>query len=173
MVAIAIFDKRPKVWENGIGAGKPIFFDASLREDHGVENIISEDVIESDASVTDHIFTRPPRLVIEWIVSRHPAEIIPNVDASRHIKLYKRIEALVKRRTPFDIVTSLKPYTNMVGSLRTTRGPRTSNIIIATLELQQVRFSSIDQSQLIAEQAHDIALAAENLGNQAVEAVPL
>lgn len=172
MASIAIFEKKPKLWRNGIAVGLPIVLDASLREDHGVESQMTTDVIESDANVTDHIVTAPLRLTIEFIVSRHPTDIIPNLDYSRHINIYRQVEQLFLSRQPFDIVTSMKSYTNMFGSLRTSRSKGTTNIMIATMDLRKVQFSSIDVSQLVADQAHDIALAAQNLGSQAIEAVP-
>lgn len=154
-------------------------FDASLREDHSIENRISDNPVEAGGVVTDHVMTLPRVLALEVIQTLTPdsllglaAGVAVGVPPSltRHIDTYNRLIDLAESRQPFAVFTSLAIYRGMViERLAAPRTAETTNALIFRMELRQVEISIIDTGEAIAPPAVDGGLGEQDLGLQGTQ----
>ena len=163
--------KKPKIWPAGLGVGKPIEFDASIREEHALRFAITSSPIEANALVSDHIQELPEEITVDFVISKYPDEIVPNVQATRHIRLHQRIKDLARLKQPFDVVTSLAIYANMV--FREVRAPRsnaTTHTLVITASMRKIEIATVDVAEAMARAAQEIALGEQDIGAAATAA---
>ncbi|HCU24079.1 MAG TPA: hypothetical protein DF383_03600 [Deltaproteobacteria bacterium] len=109
-----------------------ITIDASIEEDHTLTCDITENPVESGANITDHVHLKPAELNIQGVISDTPLDFnlfnLPLVgtvtsliarfqgqkNLSRSIEGYNKLVELRKNREPFEVVTGLKVYKNMI-----------------------------------------------------------
>ena len=131
----------------------------TIKEEHTDELEITDHPVEQGAKITDHSYLRPSELVIEcaWSDSPTPrgfletavapitgtmngvAQIITGNGLSQSRDVYRNLLALQNSRTPIDVITGKRPYTNMlVRSIKVTTDKETENSLKATIMLRQV-----------------------------------
>lgn len=159
--------KKPIFWPGGLSVPTPppIEVDASIREVHETRFQWTGAPIENGQFATDHGIELPTSLVMDVVFTRTPAELIPNVQATRHLRLYDQLVRLAQLRTPLDVSTSLKLYTSMVfDSITTIRTRETTNALTVSCRLHKIEIATVDAAQDLADAALDMALAADDLG---------
>lgn len=104
----------------------PVPITAFLFEQHRSDAVITDNPIEDGSSVTDHVYTEPKGLTLEIADEKATDTFIALVE---HQEL----------REPFDLVTGLAVYPNMViAAIVADRDKETSKILRATIELREV-----------------------------------
>lgn len=91
--------------------------DAALREEHTFEADVTEHPVETGASITDHVRTKPPTISIEGIVSDTPLEPVASLRQGDDLPSYEtrvRLYEIWNAREPVTIDTTLTLYKNMV-----------------------------------------------------------
>lgn len=159
-MAVTLFsNKKPKFAE--------VIPDASIREEHGIENDISENPIEDGASVVDHIQLQPRQVTMEVGVSTHTDTSIPSFSTIRHIEIYRRLQQKAKTAEVYTLVTSVERYSNMVfRSVRIARTAENTNALVILCVVRQLETSLVDDAANLAALAADAALGEESLGSQ-------
>lgn len=172
-MALALFQKgKPQFWPGGLSlpTPPPIFLDATIREEHDLRFAKTTHPIESRLFVTDHVIELPRTLVMDVVVTNHPDSLVPNTNKNRAKLLQDKLEQLAKRREPFDVMTSLRGYTDMViTSVRTPRSLATTNALVITVTMEQIEFAEIDVASNMSDAAVDGAEPQDELG--AVEGI--
>ena len=93
------------------------FFDAFLRIDHTSSLTITEHPVETGAAITDHSYVNPSVLVMEVGMSDVAASLVNGQfedSWSRSARAYEILLALQQQRIPFQVVTRLKTYQNIL-----------------------------------------------------------
>jgi len=140
-----------------IGGVVGIVVDASVAEEHVIENDVTENPVEDGAKITDHVQLKPAKLTIQGVITDYPFgfAVISNIQnivntvgnifgqGSRSIDAFNALLKLRESRQPFTVVTSLKKYDNLVfESLSVPRSAQTGNAIHFTAVLKQIRIVS-------------------------------
>lgn len=140
--------------------------DASVKESHEFTAEVTENEIEDGSIISDHIRLKNPSITIEGFISDAPVKILglaPSTDdflgAARDfesgdkgafeglVKAEKKgpkdawiyLEQLMKARTPFSIVTSLRRYENVVlTKLSAPRSVENGRSLAFSAELKQI-----------------------------------
>lgn len=160
--------RRPKFGSIASPLGM-IELDASTREDHGVHNRITDHPVAFGALITDHILTLPDQVTIEGVVTATPDDVgdIPSFSNTRHHRAWQRFVELARSKIPFDVVTTLAVYTNMVvADLDTTRTAADGKSLLISVSCRKIEVSSVDVAQELADQALEAGLAEVDLGVQ-------
>lgn len=118
-------------------------FDATFSEQHDSTLEVSDNPVESGVTVSDHAYMLPLKVVIQAGVSdlllRELPTDIYNSSVSRSRRAYELLLLLQSRAEPFDVVTGLKVYKNMVClNLRAEQDKETSSVLGFTSELREV-----------------------------------
>lgn len=118
-------------------------FDATFSEQHDNTLEVSDNPVESGVTVSDHAYMLPTKVIIQAGVSDVLLRDLPtdiyNSSISRSRRAYELLLALQKRAEPFDVVTGLKVYKNMVClNLRAEQDKDSSFILGFTAELREV-----------------------------------
>jgi hypothetical protein len=93
------------------------------------------------------------------------ARELPVLDNTRHLKAWAKLIALAKRRRPFDVVTSLEKYRNMViERISTPRSKENTNALFITVDCREIEIARVDAAANLADQAVDAALGEQDLG---------
>jgi len=104
----------------------PVAIAAFLYEQHRSEAAITDNAIEDGSSTNDHMYTKPKELTLEIVDEKASDAFIALVE---HQSL----------REPFDVVSGLAVYTNVViRGIVADREKGTSKILRATIELKEV-----------------------------------
>lgn len=105
----------------------PVPITAFLYEQHRSEAVVTENAIEDGSDVHDHMYTKAKGLTLE----------VADEKASDAFLALVEQQAL---REPFDIISGLAVYTNVViGNIVADREKSTSKILRATIDLLEVR----------------------------------
>lgn len=173
MLAQIFLRKKPTFWPGGLSvpAPLPIELDASVRELHGVRFQWSGEPIENGQFSTDHGVELPQPLQLEVVSTSHPDELVPNVQATRHLRVYHKLIDLARLRQPFDVVTSADIYTGMVfDSISLPRTKEHTNVAYIACSMHKLEIATVDLAQNIADAAQEIALAEQDIGAVAAAA---
>lgn len=145
------------------------YIDASVREEHTLENEVTVHPVEDGADVTDHIRRKPSPLTIEGVVSDTPIgdvallrsdTVLPSREALEHI------ERIFANREPITVATALKSYTDMVPvALSMPRDATTGDALGFTLRLMPLVFARI--GRVTVQVADPRGKAKVNRGNKA------
>lgn len=155
-----------------IGQPGPLELDASLREDHGVHNRRTDHPVAFGALITDHVITLPDSVTIEGIVTATPDDFTAVPSFTRHHRAWKRFVELAKSRVPFDVVTTLAIYTNMiVDDLDTSRTAADGRSLVISARCSKIEVASVDTAQELADAALEVGLAEVDLGVQGTGAI--
>lgn len=133
---------------------------ASLEEVHTDTLQITEHPVERGAAITDHSFKRPAEVVLRcgWSNSSTSALLGAasalfdggSLAGSSYVdNVYSQLLALQESRTPFDIVTNRRKYSNMlIVGLQLTTDNRTSNSLMVTVACRQIIIVSTQVTSL-------------------------
>lgn len=117
-------------------------FDAVISERHTAELEVTKNPVEMGASITDHAYVKPYGLTITGGVSATPLHE-PNDSYGqgndRPSAAYEAMLKLQATREPFDVVTGLKLYKNMmVTSITTEQDKDSAGVFAFSAELTEV-----------------------------------
>lgn len=178
-----IFNRRVPTQIGGIT------LDACLEQDHGFPCEPTENPVEEGADVTDHVRLRPIELQFEAVISDTPLDfnVIGSLvsgdfrgiarqfaNMNRSVEQFNKLVELRNKRQPFDVVTGLKVYKNMViRDLRIHRNATIGKAIAVSLFLQEIRIvkSSIGidaggADAVTSAGVKDVASKTKNLGQK-------
>lgn len=122
---------------------------ATLEEIHTDTLQLTEHPVEIGAAITDHAFVRPREVVIRcgWsnstldsFISALSAIFSGSMSASDYVSsVYSNLLALQESRTPLDITTSRRQYSNMlITGLQVTTDFRTSAVLLVQATCRQI-----------------------------------
>lgn len=115
--------------------------DVTVEEDHTDEIFISDHPVERGASITDHAFKQPSKVVITagWSNSSFAALGNPF-----YVQLvYNQMLALQASLEPFSITTGKRIYENMlIQRISTKTDEKTENVFLATFECREILIAS-------------------------------
>lgn len=92
------------------------FFDAVVATDHYLASRFTDHPVQSGASVTDHIYELPPRIVLEILMSDALDSFVHGqyaTNQSKSVSAYQTLVAIKKLRTPLVLTTRLATYENV------------------------------------------------------------
>ena len=145
--------------------GLPLFPDASVREEHGVQYTVSSVPIEGGPQVTDHVQQQPIPLIVDVALAQSPDAIVlplPN----RAKSMYEDLLALAATRQPYEYWTSLRAYPSMITtSMAVTKTAESGDALVVTLVMQQIEIALVNQLQVLADAALALALGAQDIGS--------
>jgi hypothetical protein len=105
-----------------------IFVDVVISEEHTATMEIAEHPVESGAKISDHAWRAPYSVTLESVIG-----------SGRTVASFQALLALQAKAEPFDLVTGLKVYSNMLlKELTATRDAEHSRVLKFTAELQEV-----------------------------------
>ena len=117
-------------------------FDATFQEDHILELEVTDNPVETGVSITDHAYMKPYKLKITAGVTNTP--LVLKSDGfgegdQRTIEAFKKLEALMRTREPFDVQTGLRLYKNMIcTTVNTSQDSGSANALIFTADLREI-----------------------------------
>jgi len=128
------------------------FFDAVLRAEHRQDLVRTEHPVQSGASIVDHAYLRPARVILEIGMSDAMGSFAAGQftsSASRSVSAYQTLLDLQSSRVPLTLSTRLNQYANMlIESIGAVEDARTrfagkfqvvfSQIIVATVATKTV-----------------------------------
>ena len=122
-----------------------ISFDAVVTEKHSEDATITDQPIENGSSVSDHAFSKPRKLTLRAIVSNaflgDPTGDLfsQNGTRTRAQNAWDMLRQLKNQFIPFDIVTGLLVYSNMViEKLSTEQDVKTSSSLVVDIDTREV-----------------------------------
>lgn len=169
MSLIAVFDpKSPRKTDAFV-------LDATLSEEHALENKVTSFPREDGAVLNDHIINSPRRLTLQGMVTNAPVrEPDPANPApgNRAEMAFAALEAMHEKREPVTVVTRMRQYDNMaIEKISIPRSPSTGRSLEFTLNLIEIRRA---QSRTVAFASRDTATEDarphENMGKQSATA---
>jgi hypothetical protein len=111
----------------------PVPLDVVMRETHESDLAITTNPVEFGADVADHAYLEPKRLVLEAIAGSRGG------NAASIAAAFQALTRLQETRMPFDIVTGVTLYRNMlIERLTVTRDSFFSRVLLFTAELREV-----------------------------------
>ena len=120
-------------------------FDAVVTEKHSEDATITDQPIENGSSVSDHAFSKPRKLTLRAVVSNaflgDPTGDLfsQNGTRTRAQNAWDMLRQLKNQYVPFDIVTGLLVYTNMViEKLSTEQDVKTSSSLSVDIDTREV-----------------------------------
>lgn len=147
---ISIVSKRIDAIEIGV----------ELEETHLDELQITEHPVERGAEINDHAFKRQPEVTLKcgWSNSQFAAlkDALQSIfkggglpSADYVSTVYSQLLALQEARRPFDVVTSLRVYRDMLfKSLSVTKDQKTGAALNITATLKQIRIVETEVTSL-------------------------
>lgn len=93
------------------------FFDAFIDMHHTHESNITSHPVQSGANITDHIYSEPAELSMTIRMSDSMAGLVAGQfvgSYTRSVSAYNILRELQKQRVPFQVMTRLEMYQNMV-----------------------------------------------------------
>ncbi|PRY03804.1 hypothetical protein B0G73_114125 [Paraburkholderia sp. BL25I1N1] len=122
----------------------------TLDERHHDEVVITDHPVEQGASISDHAYKKPAEvtLTLAWTNSSVPA--VTSLQFGNYSQfVYKNLLTLQASRTPFDLSTGKRRYTNMlIQSISVTTDAKTENSLIATIHCREVIIVQTTATQL-------------------------
>lgn len=145
-----------------------IEMDASLDEDHRFDSIVTRNPVEDGSQYSDHIVLLPVVLELTCRVSNTSLSYFTPAQSGRAVDAYSELVALKNTREPFQVVTGINVYENMI--LENISVPRTSkdghsirfNMVLAELPIVGAEVDS--NRDLISESVRHTALGVVSLG---------
>lgn len=120
--------------------------DASLQENHVLENEITEFPVEEGTDITDHIRKKPERVTITGIITNHPNTFggaLGNPD--RAGEAYEKFLEMVNKAQVVTVVTTLRQYANMaIESISIPRSAQKGQHIEVTISLREIKTAVVE-----------------------------
>ncbi len=177
----------------GTGGGQigTIQIDAVSEEEHSLRSEVTENPVEEGAQISDHVQLQALELRIDGVVSDSPlrfgaissvlnagqtiSQLFGTTKAS--IDAYNEMVRLWKSRQPFNVLTSLRRYENMVfQEVSIPRRAATGNAIHFSATLREIRIAktsaTLNLSQL-SDDSKNIAAKLLDLGARLTEVIPI
>jgi len=125
--------------------------DVSLQETHSMDAEVTDNPVEDGTLVSDHIILKPQALNIEGLVTETPIRFLSGIrDAlsdsgvPRVQTADQKMQELYKTREPFDVMTGLREYKNMVlTSYVVNRAPARGMSLRFTATMREIKFANI------------------------------
>ena len=139
------------------------FFDGFMQVDHAIELQTTENPVETGASVVDHAYVKPAKVVMKVMMSDVHQSLVPEQFSGasfRSVNAWQVLRKLQADRIPMSIFTRLGLYTNMlITSLTASDTPETFRALSAEVTLKEipvarikkVKISSADQTTIKSE----------------------
>ena len=139
------------------------FFDGFMQVDHTIELQTTENPVETGASVVDHAYVKPAKVVMKVMMSDVHQSLVPEQFSGasfRSVNAWQVLRKLQADRIPMSIFTRLGLYTNMlITSLTASDTPETFRALSAEVTLKEipvarikkVKISSADQTTIKSE----------------------
>lgn len=138
----------------------PVKIGCTFEEAHQDELQITEHPVEKGAQINDHAFKLQPEVTIQcgWSNADFAALIgtlesiftgggLPSADYISTV--YSQLLALQETRQPFDVVTSMRMYRDMLfKSLRVVKDQKTGEALSVTATLKQIRIVQTQATRL-------------------------
>ena len=99
------------------GSSTTYFFDGVIRLDHNEEVVITDHPVQNGASISDHAYALPARVVLEIWFSDAMDSYKPGQYSggkSKSVTAYKTFKSIKDQRLPCTLATRLNQYTNMI-----------------------------------------------------------
>lgn len=130
-------------------------FDAEIQIEHEQQLRKTEHPVQTGASISDHAFLEPARLILDIGMSdAMDAYFNPSTwsgNSSKSVSAYQTMLAMQFSRIPLSITTRLRSYQNMViESLTPTDTYKTANGLRMRVELGQIFLAIVSQSTVSA-----------------------
>lgn len=117
----------------------PVPLDVVAREYHESRLSITTNPVEAGADITDHAYLEPKRLTIEPVIGGWGDGVTNGFGSTRPAAAFEMILALQETREPFDVVTGLTLYQNMlIDSVVVDRVPENSRVLWFVVDLAEV-----------------------------------
>jgi hypothetical protein len=125
------------------------YFDAILRMDHVQEVRITDHPVQNGASISDHAFLLPARLILEIGMS----DVMQSYSNgqysggnSRSVTCYQQLLQIAGLRIPFTLTTRLNTYQNMlIESIHAPDDAKTWHGLRARVQFRQVILGTVTQ----------------------------
>ena len=131
----------------GSTQAKTFYFDAVIRADHFQELRSTEHPIQSGASIVDHSYLMPARLILEIGMSDVMASYDPGAYTSgnsKSVSAYQQMLDLQELRIPIAVTTRMRNYSNMViESIRASDDVRSLHGARFALYLKEIIVASV------------------------------
>jgi hypothetical protein len=124
-----------------------VALDCMVLENFSLTAEATKSEVEDGSIISDHVTLKPPRLLIEGVITNTPlleslaflttnVKLLPNPASAA----FKILEQMYRDRKPFDFVGGLKVYKNMVfTSFNPVRNARTGQTLQFQATLDQIR----------------------------------
>lgn len=110
----------------------PIPVDVIVREQHESDITITTNPVEFGAAVSDHAYVEPKKLMLDAVMASR-------VGPAAVGAAYQSLLRLQELREPFDVITGLTLYRNMlIERLTVNRDSRMATVLYFTAELREV-----------------------------------
>ncbi|WDD94653.1 hypothetical protein Bsp3421_004787 [Burkholderia sp. FERM BP-3421] len=122
----------------------------TLEERHHDEVVITDHPVEQGASISDHAYKKPAEVTLTLAWSNSSLSSITSLQFGSYSQfVYKNLLTLQASRTPFDLSTGKRRYTNMlIQSISVTTDAKTENSLIATIHCREVIIVQTQTTQL-------------------------
>ena len=139
------------------------FFDGFLDVSHTYELGITDNQVESGASVVDHAYIKPVTLEMTVLVSDVHDSIVPGQFSEgwrRHTSAWQILKRIQSDRIPVSVFTKLGLYDNMlIESLTATDNAETLSTLKAEVKLREVPVATLKTVKV--SQADQVTLESE------------
>lgn len=125
--------------------------DVSLSETHTANAEVTDNPVEDGTLVSDHIILKPKSLAIEGLVTETPIRFLSGIRDALSDSGVPRVQTadqkmneLLETREPFDVVTGLKKYSDMVlTSYVVNRQPARGLELRFSATLRRIQFANV------------------------------
>ena len=123
------------------------FFDGIMSIRHSRELKITENPVETGASIVDHSYVKPATLTMQVLMSDVHRSIYPGQfdgAKSRSLAAWDVLKKIQESRIPCSVFTPLGLYNNMlIASIDTTENSKTVHGLNATVTLQEIPIARV------------------------------
>lgn len=123
------------------------FFDGVLNVSHSSRLTITQNPVETGASVVDHAYLNPAEITMKIVVSDVHQSIVPGQFGEgwrRHTSAWKILKKLQSDRIPVSVFTKLGLYDNMlIESLSSDDNYETIDSLIAIVSLREIPVATL------------------------------
>ena len=123
------------------------FFDGIMSIRHSRELKITENPVETGASIVDHSYVKPATLTMQVLMSDVHRSIYPGQfdgAKSRSLAAWDVLKKIQESRIPCSVFTPLGLYNNMlIATIDTTENSKTVHVLNATVTLQEIPIARV------------------------------
>lgn len=149
------------------------FFDGFITVTHNKQLEITQNPVETGASVVDHAYVKPATVTMKIIVSDVHASLVEGQFSdswSRAVSAWNVLKQLQEDRIPVSVLTKLELYENMlIQNLQATDEANTYTTLSADVTLQEIPIARVRTVKI---SSADQATIKTEMGKIEVEKVP-